>query len=116
MAYIVSVLLIPLFICWGMEGLRALNVAMDTMVVWYDRADTLAGILGPIHGGLYMIFIMCAVLLTRQARWPLGFAAVTIILGTVPILSFVGERRATKRVRAQMAAERDHPENVTTPA
>ena len=112
MAYIVGVLLIPLFICWGLEGLHALDVAMDSMFVWYERADQFAKILGPIHGGLYIVFFAFAVLLSQRARWPLGFTAVTLILGTVPVLSFVGERRATARVRAQMAAERE-PETAT---
>jgi hypothetical protein len=37
------------------------------------------------------------------------------VLGTVPVLSFVGERRATARVRAQMAAEQQH-ENAPSSA
>lgn len=58
--------------------------------------------LGVAHGWLYMIFLVMAFLLSRQARWPIGFTLVTLLCGTVPILSFWAERRATARVRAQL--------------
>ncbi len=77
--------------------------------------DTISATLGVAHGWLYMIFLVMAALLARKARWPIGFTLVTLALGTVPVLSFVGERRATARVRAQMAAERE-PETATASA
>ncbi|HYO40985.1 MAG TPA: DUF3817 domain-containing protein [Nocardioidaceae bacterium] len=56
--------------------------------------------LGVAHGWLYMIFLVMAFLLSRRARWDLGFTITTLLLGTVPVLSFWAERRATTRVRA----------------
>ena len=46
-----------------------------------------------------MIFVFVAFALSRRARWDLGFTLVTLLGGTVPILSFWAERRATRRVR-----------------
>ena len=60
--------------------------------------------LGTAHGWLYMIFLVLAILLSRRARWDLGFTLVTLACGTVPLLSFWAERRATRRVREQLAA------------
>ena len=60
--------------------------------------------LGVAHGFLYMVFIATALDLARRCRWTLGFTAVTVLLGTVPILSFVAERHASARVREQLAA------------
>lgn len=57
--------------------------------------------LGVAHGWLYMIFVVTAFLLSRKARWDLPFTLVTLVLGTVPVLSFWAERRATARVRAE---------------
>jgi integral membrane protein len=56
--------------------------------------------LGIAHGWLYMIFLVTAFWLSRKARWDLGFTVVTLLCGTVPILSFWAERRATARTRA----------------
>jgi integral membrane protein len=60
--------------------------------------------LGVAHGWLYMIFLVTAFLLSRRARWDLAFTITTLLLGTVPLLSFWAERRATARVRSQLAA------------
>ncbi len=60
--------------------------------------------LGVAHGWLYMIFLLSAFLLSRRARWPLPFTLVTLVCGTIPLLSFWAEHRATQRVRAE------HPE------
>ncbi len=57
--------------------------------------------LGVAHGWLYMVFVVTAFLLSRKARWDLPFTLVTLVLGTVPLLSFWAERRATARVRAE---------------
>ena len=60
--------------------------------------------LGVAHGYLYMLFVVLAFLLSRKARWDLGFTLVTLLCGTVPVLTFWAERRATRRVREQLAA------------
>ena len=64
--------------------------------------------LGIAHGYLYMIFLVTAFLLSRRARWSMPFTLVTLLCGTVPVLSFWAERRATARVRAE------YPEVVST--
>jgi integral membrane protein len=51
-----------------------------------------------------LIFLFSAFLLSRRAGWDLPFTLVTLVCGTVPLLSFWAERRATRRVRAE------HPE------
>jgi integral membrane protein len=63
--------------------------------------------LGVAHGWLYMIFLVMAFLLSRKARWEIGFTLTTLLCGTIPILSFWAEHRATARVRAQLADEPD---------
>ena len=56
--------------------------------------------LGVAHGWLYMIFLAAAFWLSRRADWDIPFTALTLACGTVPILSFWAEHRATARVRA----------------
>jgi hypothetical protein len=50
-----------------------------------------------------MLFLVMAFLLSRRAAWPIGFTLVTLLCGTVPILSFWAEHRATARVRRDAA-------------
>ena len=60
--------------------------------------------LGVAHGWLYMIFLIAAFVLSRKADWDLRFTFVTLVCGTVPILSFWAERRATRDVQSRLAA------------
>ncbi|HET8717385.1 MAG TPA: DUF3817 domain-containing protein [Nocardioidaceae bacterium] len=68
---------------------------------WQVGAD-ISRYLGVAHGWLYMIFLIMAFWLSRKARWELGFTIVTLICGTIPIVSFWAEHRATARVKAQL--------------
>ena len=72
---------------------------------WQLGSD-ISAYLGVAHGWLYMIFVLMAFILSRKARWDLPFTLVTLISGTIPIVSFWAEHRATKRVRAE------HPETT----
>ena len=64
--------------------------------------------LGVAHGWLYMLFLLAAFVLSRKARWDIPFTLVTLACGTIPVLSFWAEHRATARVRAE------HPELAPT--
>ena len=66
-------------------------------------------VLGVAHGWLYMIFLLFAFMLSRRAEWTPGFTIVTLAAGTVPVLSFWAEHRATRDVRARIAAEEAAP-------
>lgn len=57
-------------------------------------------IVGPVHGFLYIVYLLAAVDLARRARFTLLQMAAMIGAGFVPLLAFVIERRVTGRVRA----------------
>jgi len=103
MATVVGVLLIVLVLI----GLP-LNEAHLVNEAWFPEGttaqqvgDDISKYLGVAHGWLYMIFLFVAFVLSRRARWDLRFTIVTLLCGTVPILSFWAERRATRHVRSE---------------
>lgn len=105
MATVVGVLLIVLVLV----GLP-LNEAHLVNPAWFpvgtdaqQLGNDISKYLGVAHGWLYMIFVLVAFALSRRAGWELSFTAVTLLCGTVPILSFWAERRATRRVLTQTA-------------
>lgn len=106
MTTIVGVLLIVLCLV-GLPLHYGYLVAPDLVPeggrAWQLGAD-ISRYLGVAHGWLYMIFLVSAFVLSRKAGWDLPFTLVTFVCGTVPILSFWAEHRATVRVR------REHPE------
>lgn len=103
MATVVGVLLIVLILV----GVPLKYLAADGSSP-QQAGEWITTYLGIAHGWLYMIFLVTAFWLSRRARWELPFTVVTLICGTVPILSFWAEHRATRRVRAE------HPELVST--
>jgi integral membrane protein len=107
MATIVGVLLIVLVLVGlPLNELHHVNAAWfpvgtsaQTTGAWISKN------LGVAHGWLYMLFLVVAFWLSRKARWDIVFTITTLLCGTIPILSFWAEHRATVRVREQLAAE-----------
>lgn len=101
MASIVGVLLVVLCLV-GLPLHYGYLVAPDLVpkggTAWQVGSD-ISAYLGVAHGWLYLIFLITAFLLSRQAKWELPFTVVTLVCGTVPLLSFWAEHRATRSVR-----------------
>ena len=106
MATVVGVLLVVLcLVGLPLHWAHLLNPAWFPVGSDGERlGDAISQYLGVAHGWLYLIFVLVAFALSRRAGWDLGFTLVTLVSGTVPVLSFWAERRATARVRAELAA------------
>jgi integral membrane protein len=91
MAYVVGVVLLLLVL-----------VAMP--VKYAGGQPALVSTVGPVHGFLYIVYLLAAFDLARRCGWPLGRTLVVLLAGTVPFLSFVVERRVTARLRSRSGA------------
>lgn len=92
MAYLVGTLLVVLT-CVGLP--LKYGYDDDTVVLWTAIP----------HGWLYMILLLTAFDLGRRARWSWGRLLLIALAGTVPFLSFVAERSATRDVHAKLNRE-----------
>jgi integral membrane protein len=101
-AYVVGVFLLLLTL-----------VAMPLKYLAHDEA--VIAIVGPIHGFLYMVYLVITFQLALRARWPFMYTLGILLAGTIPFLSFVAERKVTHRVRADLARA-DDAEPVRTAA
>lgn len=90
MAYVVGCLLVVLVV-----------VGLPMKYFWHD--DTVVRLTGVPHGWLYMVLLITAYDLGRRVRWSWGRLILIALAGTVPFLSFVAERSATRNVRATLA-------------
>ena len=93
MAYVVGCLLVVL-VCVGLP-LKYGPWDNETVVLWTAIP----------HGWLYMILLITAFDLGRRARWSWRRLILIALAGTIPFLSFVAERSATKDVRAKLATQ-----------
>jgi integral membrane protein len=61
-------------------------------------------VVGPMHGFLYMVYLVAAVNLAFRARWSPVKTALVMLAGTIPFLSFVAERKVTADEQARQEA------------
>ena len=94
MAWIVGVLLVVL-VCVGVP------------MKYFGHNDTVVTWTGVPHGWLYLLLLITAYDLGRRVNWPWLRLILIALAGTVPFLSFVAERYATKDVRARLAEVAD---------
>ena len=81
-AYIVGVmLLVLLFVAMPLKYLADDPSAMD--------------VVGPLHGFLYVIYLLGTFDLFRRVRWSLPRLVLMALAGTIPFLSFYAERKTT---------------------
>ena len=55
----------------------------------------------PVHGALYMVLVVCVYLLGRSRGWSPVRTVLVALGGTVPVLSFVVERRVAREAAAE---------------
>jgi len=69
------------------------------------RRPTVVEVLGPVHGLLYIVYLLAAIDLSRRAqlRWPQMLAMAAA--GLVPFVAFIVERRVTRRVMQHMTEQ-----------
>lgn len=68
------------------------------------QADSVVAVIGPIHGFIYMAYLITCGDLWTRARWGWGRLATLILGGVVPALSFVVERRVTREFSATVGS------------
>jgi integral membrane protein len=85
-AYIVGVLLLVL-----------VGVAMPMKYLGDEPA--LVTIIAPVHGFAYMVYLVIAFDLAVRAKWTFVRTVVVLIAGTIPVMSFIAERKVSSWVR-----------------
>ena len=66
-------------------------VAMPMRYIGDD--PTLVKLIGPVHGLAYMVYLVVAFDLAVRAKWTSGRTALVLLAGTIPVMSFVAERK-----------------------
>jgi integral membrane protein len=80
-------------------GLLAL-VLVGMPLQFFAGNQHVVQVVGPIHGFLYIVYLLAAADLARRCRWRIPQLAPIILAGLVPFLAFVVERRVSARLQA----------------
>jgi integral membrane protein len=80
------------------------------MYVKYVPETTELGvkIFGPIHGGIFVVYVVVALVAARVLRWSAGTTLLALVASVPPLASVVFERWATRTGRL--------PESAAVPA
>ncbi|MHC1561906.1 DUF3817 domain-containing protein [Actinomycetospora sp. C-140] len=82
-------------------GVGLLVLVLIGMPLKYLAGDpTVVAVVGPVHGFLYMGYLLLTADLAYRDRWPVGRAVLVALAGTIPFVSFVAERKVTRPLRA----------------
>jgi integral membrane protein len=81
-AYIVGVMLLVLVF-----------VAMP--LKYFGDNPAAMNVVGPLHGFLYVVYLLGAFDLARRVRWSLPRLILVALAGTIPFLSFYAERKVS---------------------
>ncbi len=85
-------------------GLMALVfVAMPLDIFGHNH--TPVAVIGPIHGMLYIVYLLCALDLARRCRWTIKRTVLVLLAGTIPVMTFVAERKVAGWVKAEANSE-----------
>ncbi|HEY0501528.1 MAG TPA: DUF3817 domain-containing protein [Kutzneria sp.] len=92
-----------------LTGVGLLVLTVGVILKYAADAPTLVAVVGPIHGFLYMIYLVCAFDLSLKSKWQPLYTLGVLLAGTIPFLSFVAERKVTHRVTAKLAETETAP-------
>jgi integral membrane protein len=84
----------------------ALILLVVGMVLKYTPIDspTMAGIVAPVHGALYMIYLVMAFDLWRRTGWTASRMVPMVLAGVVPFMTFVVERKIVRDAKVLVEA------------
>ena len=100
MAYITGVVLIVL--CF---------VGIPLQIAGYPAV---ANDVGVVHGILYIIYLVCAWILSRKLALATKPTVIMLLAGTIPVMTFIVERWVTRRfINPALAAQAEPAETVS---
>ncbi|MGH3936241.1 MAG: DUF3817 domain-containing protein [Pseudonocardiaceae bacterium] len=74
-----------------------------SVVLHYGFDDERLAWSAPVHGYLYLGYLVSTVLVGTSMQWRPGRMVLVALAGTIPLMSFVAERSVTRDVRTKLA-------------
>ncbi len=88
-------------IAWVVGTGLLILVLIGVPLQYAAHQKAVVSIVGPIHGFLYIVYLLATAELGFRARWSPVKLILVCLAGTIPFLSFVAERKVTRDAHAQ---------------
>lgn len=91
---------VPVFRCFAYATGVALVLLVVAMLAKYvGDDDRWVPLVAPLHGWLYVGYVVSAFIVAGKLRWRMGRTIALLLAGTIPLASFVAERKVMEQVR-----------------
>jgi integral membrane protein len=82
-------------IAWVVGVMLLLLVFVAMPLKYFADNPSAMDVIGPLHGFLYMVYLVGTFDLFRRVRWSFPRLVVMALAGTIPFLSFYAERKTS---------------------
>ena len=85
-------------------GVMLLILTFAVILRYGFGEETMSKVVSPIHGFLYMIYLVTVVDLGLRAKFSVVKMVLVMLAGTIPFVSFIAENRVAREIKPQLAA------------
>jgi len=82
-------------IAWIVGVVLLILVLVGMPLKYLGDNDTVVAVVGPVHGFLFMVYVVLTFDLARRAKWPFARMILVMLAGTIPFFSFWAERKVS---------------------
>ena len=83
-------------------------VCVAMPIKYFAKAPEMAAVVSPIHGMMYIVYVLLTIALARQNGWTAKRAIGVMLAGTIPFYSFFIERKVVGWVQNPNAKHQEH--------
>jgi integral membrane protein len=86
-------------------GVGLLLLVLGMVLRYGFDEPRLSEVWSPIHGFLYMVYMVATANLGFKLRWGIGKIVLVMLAGTIPFVSFIAEHKVSNEVKARLAGD-----------
>jgi integral membrane protein len=75
------------------EAVSFLVLLAATVVKRTGGTDVGVKLVGPVHGGLFLLYVLLVVVLAVEERWRIGRTLLTLLCAVLPLGGFYADRK-----------------------
>jgi len=76
-----------------LEAVSFLVLLVATVVKRTDNGEGGVKVMGPVHGGLFVLYVLLTVIVAADERWRLKRTLLTLLCAVIPLGGFIADRK-----------------------
>lgn len=76
-----------------LEAISFLVLLVATVVKRTDNGEAGVEVMGPLHGGLFVLYVLLAVIVAADEKWRLKRTLLTLLCAVIPFGGFIADRK-----------------------